>query len=98
MDKGCCTSTMPHDDKHHGTTPLFAALKVRDGQITDQTSSDSHGRMTEVSPADRSSNFPKDKTLHLIADNGATRKHPNAWAWLDQPSRFHRFFTLTLAS
>ncbi len=32
MKKGCA-QTMTHDDKRHGTTTLFAALNVLDGQV-----------------------------------------------------------------
>ncbi len=41
---------------------------------------------------------PKDKTLHLIADNYATHKHPKAQAWLAKHPRFHMQFTPTSAS
>ena len=41
---------------------------------------------------------PKDKTLHLIADNYATHKHPAVLAWLDKHPRFNMHFTPTSAS
>lgn len=41
---------------------------------------------------------PKDKTLHLIADNYATHKHPEVQAWLAKHQRFHMHFTPTSAS
>jgi DDE superfamily endonuclease len=41
---------------------------------------------------------PNDKTLHLIADNYATHKHPTGQAWLDKHRRFHMHFTPTSAS
>jgi transposase len=40
----------------------------------------------------------KDKTLHLIADNDATHKHPTVQAWLAKHQRFHMHFTPTSAS
>ena len=41
---------------------------------------------------------PKDKTLHLIADNYATHKHPVVQAWLAKHPRFNMHFTPTSAS
>ncbi len=67
-------ATMTHDYKRNGTTTLFAALNVLDGQT------------------------PKDKTLHLIADNYATHKHPAVQEWLANHPRFNMHFTPTSAS
>ncbi|RZL96725.1 MAG: IS630 family transposase, partial [Variovorax sp.] len=41
---------------------------------------------------------PKDKTLHLIADNYATHKHPGVQAWLAKHPRLNMHFTPTSAS
>ena len=41
---------------------------------------------------------PKDKTLHLIADNYATDKHPAVQEWLAKHPRFNMHFTPTSAS
>jgi len=41
---------------------------------------------------------PKDRTLHLIADNYATHKHPTVQEWLAQHPRFVMHFTPTSAS
>jgi len=41
---------------------------------------------------------PKDKTLHLIADNDATHKHPVVQEWLAKHPRIHMHFTPTSAS
>ncbi len=77
-----CAQTMTHDDKRHGTTTLFAALNVLDGQVIGRCLQ----RHTHVQwlkflrQIDRET--PKDKTLHLIADNDATHKHPVVQQWL----------------
>lgn len=90
--------TMTHDYKRHGTTTLFAALNVLDGQVIGQCQS----RHTHVEwlkflrKIDR--HTAKDKTLHLIADNYATHKHPAVQQWLAQHPRFHMHFTPTSAS
>jgi transposase len=41
---------------------------------------------------------PKDKALHLIADNYATHKHPVVQEWLAKHPRIHMHFTPTSAS
>jgi len=97
LKKGCA-QTMTHDYKRNGTTTLFAALNVLDGQVIGQCQK----RHTHVQwlkflrQIDRET--PKDKTLHLIADNYATHKHPKVQAWLAKHSRFHMHFTPTSAS
>ena len=97
MKKGRA-ATMTHDYKRNGTTTLFAALNVLDGQVIGQCQQ----RHTHVEwlkflrQIDRQT--PKGKTLHLIADNYATHKHPKVRAWLDKHPRFHMHFTPTSAS
>ena len=91
-------ATMTHDYKRCGTTTLFAALNVLDGQVIGQCQQ----RHTHVEwlkflrQIDRQT--PKDRALHLIADNYATHKHPTVQAWLDKHPRFHMHFTPTSAS
>ena len=91
-------STMTHDYKRNGTTTLFAALNVLDGKVI-SLCQERH-RHTEwlkfLKKIDRET--PKDKTLHLIADNYATHKHPNVQAWLEKHPRFNMHFTPTSAS
>jgi transposase len=91
-------ATMTHDYKRNGTTTLFAALNVLDGQVIGQC----QPRHTHVEwlkflrKIDRE--MPKDKTLHLIADNYATHKHPAVQEWLARHPRFNMHFTPTSAS
>jgi hypothetical protein len=91
-------ATMTHDYKRHGTTTLFAALNVLDGQVIGQCQQ----RHTHVEwlkflrQIDRET--PKDKTLHLIADNYATHKHPAVQQWLLKHPRVNMHFTPTSAS
>jgi len=90
--------TMTHDYKRNGTTTLFAALNVLDGQVIGQCQQ--HHTHVEwlkfLRKIDRET--PKDKELHLIADNYATHKHPVVQAWLAKHPRFHMHFTPTSAS
>lgn len=97
MKKGRA-ATMTHDYKRNGTTTLFAALNILDGQVIGQCQQ----RHTHVEwlkflrKIDRQT--PKNKTLHLIADNYATHKHPTVQQWLSKHPRFHMHFTPTSAS
>jgi transposase len=97
MKKGRA-GTMTHDYKRNGVTTLFAALNVLDGRVIGQCQQ----RHTHVEwlkflrQIDRET--PKGKTLHLIADNYATHKHPVVQEWLAKHPRFNMHFTPTSAS
>ena len=97
MKKGRA-ATMTHDYKRHGTTTLFAALNVLDGQVIGQCQK--RHRHTEwltfLRQIDRET--PPDKALHLICDNYATHKHPVVQKWLAKHPRFTMHFTPTSAS
>jgi len=90
--------TMTHDYKRHGTTTLFAALNVLDGKVIGQCQQrHTHAEwLTFLKKIDHET--PKNKTLHLIADNYATHKHPVVQAWLEKHPRFKMHFTPTSAS
>lgn len=90
--------TMTHDYKRHGTTTLFAALNVLDGTVIGQCQQrHTHAEWLKfLRKIDRET--PKDKTLHLIADNYATHKHPAVQTWLAKHPRFNMHFTPTSAS
>ena len=97
MKKGRA-ATMTHDYKRNGTTTLFAALNILNGEVIGQC----QARHTHVEwlkflrQIDRQT--PKDKALHLIADNYATHKHPVVQEWLAKHPRFVMHFTPTSAS
>ena len=97
MKKGRA-ATMTHDYKRHGTTTLFAALNVMNGQVIGQCQQrHTHKEWLKfLRQIDRET--PKGKTLHLIADNYATHKHPVVQAWLEKHPRFVMHFTATSAS
>jgi transposase len=91
-------ATMTHDYKRNGTTTLFAALNVLDGQVIGQCQQrHTHAEWLKfLRKIDRET--PKGKTLHLIADNYATHKHPAVQEWLAKHPRFTMHFTPTSAS
>jgi transposase len=97
LKKGRC-QTMTHDYKRNGTTTLFAALNMLDGAVIGQCMQRHRHQewlrfLRQIDAA-----TPKDKALHLIADNYATHKHPKVKAWLAKHPRFHMHFTPTSAS
>jgi transposase len=92
------SGTMTHDYKRNGTTTLFAALNTLDGTVIG-TCMPRHRHQEWIqflAILDRQA--PKDKQIHLIADNYATHKHPKVKQWLARHPRFHVHFTPTSAS
>jgi len=90
--------TMTHDYKRNGTTTLFAALNTLEGTVIG-TCMPRHRHQEWIqflALLDRQT--PKDKQVHLIADNYATHKHPKVKQWLARHPRFHVHFTPTSAS
>jgi transposase len=90
--------TMTHDYVRHGTTTLFAALNVADGQIIGQCQSRHRHQewLKFLKLIDQQT--PADREVHLILDNYATHKHATVKAWLAKHPRFHLHFTPTSAS
>lgn len=97
MKKGRA-GTMTHDYKRHGTTTLFAALNILNGQV-----------IGECMPRHRQDEFlkflkkidketPKKLDLHLIADNYGSHKTEKVKMWLKKHPRFKMHFTPTSAS
>jgi putative transposase len=87
-----------HDYYRHGTTTLFAALDVANGQV-----------LAQCKPRHRHQEFlafvrhierevPKDLDVHLIVDNYGTHKHARVKAWLARHPRFHLHYTPTYSS
>src|ERR1700719_2183819 len=81
IKKGRC-GTMTHDYKRNGTTTLFAAIEILDGNIIAECMPRHRHRewIRFLDRIDRETN--PDFEIHLIADNYATPKHPNVQRWL----------------
>ena len=97
MKKGRA-ATMTHDYKRNGTTTLFAALNVLDGQVIAQCQQPHRHVEWLKFLRQIERETPADKELHLIADNYATHKHPAVQRWLAKRPRIHMHFTPTSAS
>ena len=97
MIPGRC-GTMTHDYKRNGTTTLFAAIDMAQGEVI--AACMPHHRHQEwirfLNQIDRET--PPDLDIHLIVDNYATHKHPKVKAWLKRHRRFHVHFIPTSSS
>jgi transposase len=90
--------TMTHDYKRNGTTTLFAAMNTLDGTLIG-TCQQRHTHVEWLKFLKKiERETPKDKALHLIADNYATHKHPVVQEWLAKHPRITMHFTPTSAS
>lgn len=90
--------TMTHDYKRNGTTTLFAALEMTEGNVIG-TCMDRHRHQEWIKflkLIDLKTSLALD--LHLIVDNYSTHKHPKVKAWLKRHPRFHMHFVPTSSS
>jgi transposase len=97
LKKGRC-ATMTHDYKRNGTTTLFAALNIADGNVIGECKK-KHRHQEWIQFLNLiKRNVPAGKEVHIICDNYATHKHAKVKAWQKRNSRFHFHFTPTSAS
>jgi transposase len=97
LKQGRC-GTMTHDYKRHGTTTLFAALEVLQGQVIGQCY-ERHRHQEFLKFLRRlDQEFPGATPLHLVMDNYGTHKHPKVQAWLKRHPRFRPHFVPTSSS
>jgi transposase len=80
--KGGHPCTRTHDYKRHGTITLFAALSYLDGKIFSTTAAKHTHRQWLAFLRQLDAETPEDVTLHLIADNYSTHKHPKVKSWI----------------
>lgn len=87
-----------HDYIRHGTTTLFAALDIANGQVLTQCRA-RHRHQEFLGFLEHiAANVPAELDVHLVVDNYAAHKHPKVRAWLAARPRFHIHFTPTYAS
>jgi len=97
LKKGRC-QTMTHDYKRNGTTTLFAALNVANGEVFGLCQ-EKHRHQEWLKFLRRiDQTVPAEKEIYLICDNYATHKHEKVQRWLEKHKRFHVRFTPTSAS
>ncbi|SFQ73548.1 putative transposase [Variovorax sp. OK605] len=87
-----------HGYVRHGTTTLFAALDVANGQVISRVRA--HHRHQEFLDFLRQidEQTPPELDLHLIVDNYTTHKHAKVKAWLARHPRVQMHFTPTYSS
>ena len=97
MKKGRC-GTMTHDYKRNGTTTLFAALELAQGQVVGECYQ--RHRHQEFLKFLRclDQEFPGPVALHLVMDNYGTHKQAEVRAWLKKHARFRFHFVPTSSS
>ncbi len=87
-----------HDYKRNGTTTLFAAIELGQGEVI--ASCMKRHRHQEwikfLKVIDEQT--PSALDLHVIVDNYATHKHENVKRWLERHPRFHIHFIPTSSS
>jgi putative transposase len=78
-----------HDHVRHGTTTLFAALDIANGEVlTDCQSLHRHQeffsflRRIDI-------NVPRDLDVHIVLGNSAVYKHEKVKGWLARHPRYH---------
>jgi putative transposase len=87
-----------HDYFRHGTTTLFAALDLANGEVIGQCKP-RHRHQEFISFLNHlDASIAADLDVHLILDNYATHKHAKVRAWLAKRPRYHLHFTPTYAS
>ena len=87
-----------HDYKRHGTTSLYAAFNVVNGQVIGRVTTRHRAKefLDFLRKIDRST--PKELDLHVILDNSSTHKTAEVKRWLAEHPRFVLHFTPTSAS
>jgi transposase len=87
-----------HDYVRHGTTTLFAALDIANGQVLAQCKA-RHRHQEYLSFLRHiEANVPDNLDVHLVVDNYGTHRHARVKAWLARRSRFHVHYTPTYSS
>ena len=87
-----------HDYVRHGTTTLFAALDIANGQVFTQCKLRHRHQEFLSFLRHIQVNVPKDLDIHLVVDNYGTHKHATVRAWLARRPRFHVHYIPTYSS
>lgn len=87
-----------HDYVRHGTTTLFAALDIANGEVISKCQHRHRHQefLRFLKEIDTQTSAGLD--LHLVMDNYASHKHPKVRTWLARRPRYHVHFTPTYSS
>lgn len=86
-----------HDYSRYGTTTLFAAPDIANGEVLTQCKNRHRHQEFLSLLRDIDANDPEHPAVHLIIDNYATHKHARVHAWLAKRPRYQVHFTPTYA-
>lgn len=78
-----------HDYVRHGTTTLFAALDVANGQVISRVRAQHRHQEFLDFLRQIDKQIPSELNMHLIVDNYVTHKHAKVKAWLARKPRVH---------
>lgn len=95
--KGRC-GTMTHDYKRNGTTTLFAAMELGQGEVIAMCAQRHRHQEWIKFLKLIDEQTPQELDLHVIADNYSTHKHEKVKRWLKRHPRFHMHFIPTSSS
>lgn len=87
-----------HDYERHGTTTLFAALDIANGDVLTQCKRRHRHQEYLQFLKHIEENVPRKLDVHVIVDNYATHKHPAVKRWLALHDRWHVHYTPTYSS
>lgn len=87
-----------HDYIRHGTTTLFAALNIANGQVISRCQHRHRHQEFLRFLKTIDSNVPPELDLHLVLDNYGSHKYPKVRTWLAQRPRYHTHFVPTYSS
>jgi len=87
-----------HDYERHGTTTLFAALDIVNGDVMARCKSRHRHQEYLGFLKHIEENIPPGLEIHVVVDNYATHKHPTVVRWLALHERWHVHYTPTYAS
>jgi len=87
-----------HDYVRHGTTTLFAALDIANGQVLAQCKPRHRHQEFLSFLRHVEANTPEGLDLHLVLDNYSTHKHPRVRAWLAKHRRVQLHHVPTYSS
>ena len=92
------TEGYTHDYVRHGTTNLFAALDIANGQVITQCRPRHRHQEFLLFLRHIEANVPADLDVHLVMDNYGTHKHEKVRLWLAQHPRYQVHFVPTYSS
>jgi transposase len=87
-----------HDYVRNGTTTLFAALDIANGQVLTDCKNRHHPQEYLQFLKQFDASVPPDMAIHLVVDNDATHKHPGVKRGLAAHPRYQVHYTPTYAS